>query len=105
MRERRREIKRGKGERTAELWKREVEKARKREIVRQRGRAELESLTVENKMWRREENKRGSVRKIERVNAKDFWRDVQHKVRINSREISKFRDTGERETKRREARR
>ena len=32
-------------------------------------------------MWRREENKRGSVRKIERVSGKDCRRDVQDEVR------------------------
>ena len=61
----------------------------------------MRAKTVENKMWRREENERGSARKIERVSARDFRKDVQDEVR-KIEEIQKFGDTGERERGERE---
>ena len=65
----------------------------------------MRAKTVENKMWRREENKRGSARKIERVSARDCGKDVQDKVRkIEERYRNLEIRKREREVKDREAR-
>ena len=56
-------------------------------------------------MWRREENERGSVRKIERVSARDCRRDVPDEVRKTEERYRNLEiQKREREVKEREVR-